>query len=530
MPEYVKPFVEDCLQFVLGLIELRHFQVNEGQLVVKNAIALILQLDAVTNFRLVFVFGENEIQDADQINRRKLIVPIATLRLFLNREAGVKNASISKIILFGALHLDDEAFAVLAGAKQIENRAAVESRAPDLFVASIRQLLNLMLRRQQLIEEVNQQVLVRLAAEQLLEAEIGEWVNVFFGDHGLGIIALRRCATQPFAKAPIEFFHLRWYFRQVNETNDLESDRAPAASRGYLLAAGSAALWGLSGVVTSYLLRQRQMRPDELLVFRTCFAALILFGWLGLKARHLVKVRRADLPYFALLGGIGLVVNQGAYYLALTEVSVGYALMLQYQAPVFLMAYGVLSKTERMTYGKLLAAALALSGCALMMLGQLGGLTRVSWLGTLGALTSGAAFAFYTVYGQRGLKRYDSRTMMAYAFLFSSLMWLLIRPPWKIVWGNYDASTWAFFFYLAAVATVLPFALYLASLRYLEASRVSLTSILEPVVAAAAAWLWLGQALRPLQIAGGVAVLCGVGLLQIETALFNKSDREKQQA
>jgi drug/metabolite transporter (DMT)-like permease len=70
------------------------------------------------------------------------------------------------------------------------------------------------------------------------------------------------------------------------------------------------------------------------------------------------------------------------------------------------------------------------------------------------------------------------------------------------------------------VATVLPFAMYLASLRYLEASRVSLTSILEPVVAAAAAWLWLRQALLPLQIAGGFAVLAGVAMLQLETAWF----------
>lgn len=314
----------------------------------------------------------------------------------------------------------------------------------------------------------------------------------------------------------------------MTESNNLETNSPPAASKGYLLAAGAAALWGFSGVVTSYLLRQRQMRPDELLVFRTSFAALILFAWLALTAKHLIRIRRADLPYFALLGAIGLVANQGFYYLALTEVSVGYALMLQYQAPVFLMAYGVLSKTERMTAGKVIAALLALGGCALMMLGQPGGLARVSWMGTLCALGSGAGFAFYTIYGQRGLRRYDSRTMMAYAFLSAAVAWLLIRPPWKIDWDSYSLSSWAFFLYLAAVATVLPFGLYLASLRYLEASRVSLTSILEPVVAASAAWLWLEQALLPLQIAGGVAVLAGVAMLQLESAWFAR--RVKQAA
>ncbi|MDQ3014001.1 MAG: EamA family transporter [Acidobacteriota bacterium] len=296
-----------------------------------------------------------------------------------------------------------------------------------------------------------------------------------------------------------------------------EASAPDHARRGYLLAAAAATLWGCSGVVTSYLLRQRQMRPDELLIFRTGFAAMILFAWLAVTAKHLLKVRRADLPYFALLGAVGLVANQGFYYFALTMVSVGYALMLQYLAPVFLMAYGVASKTERMTAGKALAAILALGGCALMMVGQSGGLGKVSWTGTLCALGSGVGFAFYTAYGKHGLRRYDSRTMMSYAFLSAALIWLFIRPPWKIAWASYDLSTWAFFLYLGAVATVLPFGLYLASLRYLEASRTSLTSILEPVVASSVAWVWLGQALWPLQILGGVAVLAGVVLLQLET-------------
>lgn len=309
-------------------------------------------------------------------------------------------------------------------------------------------------------------------------------------------------------------------------TNSANS-RHPSA--GYWLAAGAAALWGFSGVVTSYLLRHRQMRPDELLVFRTGFATMILFLWIWLTARHLIRIRISDLPYFALLGAIGLVANQGLYYLALTKVSVGYALMLQYLSPIFLMAYGVLSKTERMTSGKLLSATLALSGVALMLIGQPGGLGKISWIGSLCAVGSGLGFAFYTIYGKHGLQRYDSRTMMAYAFLSASMIWLIIRPPWKIAWTEHSVSLWMFFVYLGAVATVLPFLLYLASLKYLEASRSSLTSILEPVVAAAAAWVWLKQSLWPLQIAGGIAVLLGVLLLQAES-YFRSSKHPEQVA
>ena len=79
--------------------------------------------------------------------------------------------------------------------------------------------------------------------------------------------------------------------------------------KGYLLAASAAVLWGFSGVVTKYLLR-RQMRPDELLVFRTLLASAILIIWLGLKSPQLLKVRRADFLSLILLGVVGLVLSR----------------------------------------------------------------------------------------------------------------------------------------------------------------------------------------------------------------------------
>ncbi|HEY8460834.1 MAG TPA: EamA family transporter [Blastocatellia bacterium] len=289
-------------------------------------------------------------------------------------------------------------------------------------------------------------------------------------------------------------------------------------AKGYLLAAAAAALWGLSGVVTKHLL-QRQIRPDELLVFRTLIAAAILVVWLGLKSPRLLKVRRADILPLILLGSVGLALNQGFYYLSLTMVSVGYSLLLQYLAPVHLMVYGAFSRTERMTGGKMAAAFTAICGCALMVLGQEGGFARASLAGTLFAIGSGVCFAFYTAYGKQILRSYDSRTMITYSFLTSAAIWLTIRPPWKIDWAGIDLSMWAFFIYLAGVATILPFALYSASLRHLEASRSSLTSMLEPVVAASAAWIWLGEKMELAQIAGGAAVLGGVLLLQIESLM-----------
>src|SRR5262245_6647801 len=116
--------------------------------------------------------------------------------------------------------------------------------------------------------------------------------------------------------------------------------------------------------------------------------------------------------------------------------------------------------------------------------------------------------------------------MITYTFLTSAVVWLTIRPPWKIDWASIDLSMWLFFIYLASVATILPFALYSASLRHLEASRSSLTSMLEPVVASSVAWAWLGEEMEPLQIAGGAAVLGGILLLQIESIVRGRKQEK----
>jgi drug/metabolite transporter (DMT)-like permease len=172
-----------------------------------------------------------------------------------------------------------------------------------------------------------------------------------------------------------------------------------------------------------------------------------------------------------------------------------------------------------MTGGKMAAAFTAICGCAMMVLGQEGGIERISLAGTMCAIGSGLCFAFYTAYGKQVLKSHDPRTMITYVFLTSAVVWLTVRPPWKIDWASIDLSMWVFFIYLAGVATILPFALYSASLRHLEASRTSLTSMLEPVVAASVAWSWLGERMEPVQIAGGAAVVGGVLLLQIESRM-----------
>jgi drug/metabolite transporter (DMT)-like permease len=59
--------------------------------------------------------------------------------------------------------------------------------------------------------------------------------------------------------------------------------------------------------------------------------------------------------------------------------------------------------------------------------------------------------------------------------------------------------------------------LFLSAIRKLGGTRTGILMLLEPVVGAILAGLWLGEALGPVQFAGGALVLLGALVLQLRS-------------
>jgi drug/metabolite transporter (DMT)-like permease len=66
--------------------------------------------------------------------------------------------------------------------------------------------------------------------------------------------------------------------------------------------------------------------------------------------------------------------------------------------------------------------------------------------------------------------------------------------------------------WMVVLGTIVPFALVVAALRRISATRVGITAMLEPVLAIVIAWAWLGETLDPLQVSGAAVTLAGVSL------------------
>lgn len=284
--------------------------------------------------------------------------------------------------------------------------------------------------------------------------------------------------------------------------------------RGYAMVVGAACCWGVTATVVKMLLRDRAVDPFLMAVVRADLATLTLFAVLGLLWPARLRIGRRDLWMAIAVGVVGLASNNFFYFQCLHLTSVATALLLQYQAPILVALYTVLVQRQPLRGRIILAMALALVGCALVVRAYDFEVLRPNILGVAAGLGGAGAFAFYILASRLALRTVDAWSLLAYAYLSAGVAWSLIEPPWRLLTHGFGLGIWAAFLAIATIGTVVPFGLFISGLRFLPPTQASIISMLEIVVAATAAYVILGETLLPLQILGGGLVLAGVVIVQ----------------
>jgi drug/metabolite transporter (DMT)-like permease len=254
------------------------------------------------------------------------------------------------------------------------------------------------------------------------------------------------------------------------------------------------------------------MQPSILAEWRVLFAFLVFLS-VFVALRYNLRIRRADLAIFAIFGVVGLAGVSLIYYEAIKRIPIGVALVIEYTGPVLLLIYARLRGRD---VGRRLwiAAALAVFGCFFAAGAYDARLRELNAVGLALAAIDAFVFALYFALGERLGKTYDTPTLLVWGFGFALVGWSILRPPWLLPWAETSADGYVQIAAVVVIATVIPFALTLAAVRLIPAARVGLASTFEPVVAAVAAWIAIGEHLDPLQIAGGAVVLVGIAIAQ----------------
>jgi drug/metabolite transporter (DMT)-like permease len=298
-------------------------------------------------------------------------------------------------------------------------------------------------------------------------------------------------------------------------------DRRPVIGYGLYLVA--AVLFALNGTVSKYLLIGG-VPWQRLSQLRVTLAFVILLLVVAATQRHRLRLHRSEVPRLLVYGVLGIAATQSLYFLAIQQLPVGVALLFEFTAPIMVALWFRFVMREPVRDRVFAALLLAMVGLA--MVAQVWQGFSLDVVGVTAALGAAVALALYYLQGEKLVVHRDPVSLTMWGFAFAALFWALAQPWWLFPWESLDITAspfgesgpavpgWALVTYMVVLGTVVPFALVLASLRHLRATQASVVGMTEPVIAAAIAYVLLGEALTPVQMLGGAVVLAGVLLAE----------------
>lgn len=277
---------------------------------------------------------------------------------------------------------------------------------------------------------------------------------------------------------------------------------------GYALAAVAATMWAVNGSLAKLVL-DADVEPLHLSQIRATVSFLLLLAFLAVFKRDDLRVERSHVPALALLGVGGLAFVQSTYFFALERLDVGVALAIQYTGPLLLLLW--LRFAKHTPLAPSLWGAVGLSAVGSFFVVQAYDAQRIDAIGLVWAFLAAVFFAVYLVLSENAGTRHKAHTTLTWAFGFTSLFWLVVRPPWTFPFELMsDVETLLLALGVAVIGTLIPFVLIVTALRHIAAPRAAVVATLEPVLAAMLAWPILDQALEPPQIAGICIVVAAV--------------------
>ncbi len=284
----------------------------------------------------------------------------------------------------------------------------------------------------------------------------------------------------------------------------------------------SGALFAVNGTVSKLVLRAGLDAPQlTLLRAAGAFTGLLLLSLALRPGARRLRVRRAELPLLLVYGLSGFFLVPMLYFVAISRMPVGIALLFEYTAPLLVALWARFGQRRRVR--PRLWGGLALSLAGLACVAEIWGDLRLDGLGVAAGFGAAVLLAFYYVLGARGVEQRDTLSLTTWAFGASAVAGLITRAVtagtggWEPLTRSEAGVPVALLCcYVVLLGSIVPYLLVAAALRHLPATSVGILGMVEPVIAAAVAWLTLGagEALNTAQLAGGFLVLVGVTLAE----------------
>lgn len=288
------------------------------------------------------------------------------------------------------------------------------------------------------------------------------------------------------------------------------------ADLGIVAAVVTAAAFGTSGPFAKALLTTG-WSSGAIVLLRVGVAALVLVVPAVLACRGRWPVVRANLTVILVFGLVAVAACQLAYFNAVSRLSVGVALLLEYTGTVLVVLW-VWFRTRRAPSRLTIAGGVAaLGGLALVL--DIAGQSRPDPLGVMWGLLAAVGLASYFVASSHGDGGLPPVALAGFgmgvgAVALAGLGAVGVVPMQfrtaDVVVAGQTLPWWVAIGELALVAAALAYLVGTYAVRALGATVASFLGLSEVLFAILFAWLLLGELPRPVQLVGGVVVVTGV--------------------
>lgn len=294
---------------------------------------------------------------------------------------------------------------------------------------------------------------------------------------------------------------------------------------GLALAFVSSCCFAFSGPMAKYLIAAG-LAPIEAVWARMAGAGVLMVVVLALVKPRALRIPRSRLPFFAMYAIVAVAAVQSLYFVAITRLPVGIALLLEFMAPVMVVLWVRFVRRIRLARAAFVGAITAVAGLAIVVEAWQG--LRLDALGLLLGLLAGACCAGYFLMSDSFGDDVDPLGLIGWGLIGSAVILVPFARPWNIPWdaftrtatpsaGAHTLPVLGAYLWMVLIATVAAYILGVNAVRRLSAAVGATVASLEVIGGAVVAWALVGETLGVFQIVGGLIVLTGALLAQTAT-------------
>ncbi|HOP07078.1 MAG TPA: EamA family transporter [candidate division Zixibacteria bacterium] len=259
------------------------------------------------------------------------------------------------------------------------------------------------------------------------------------------------------------------------------------------------------------------IEPFTFAFYRFVLASVILLGLTRTK-KYGTPIARRDWPKIWLLGILIIPLNQTLFLYGQSLTAAGHGAVLFATTPIWVYILAMIHLDEKFLWLRVFGIALALIGAVMVMSVGAIKVGTEYLMGDMIIVVSVVAWAYYTVLGKTMVRQYGALRLTAYSVACGSVLYFPfgVYHAIKFDYSQTNWGAWGAVAYMAVGLSLIVYVIWFWLIKYLDASRAAVYQNVQPIIASIVAYFWLGEGLGPMFILGGVTVLVGVVISEIQ--------------